>query len=110
MIRLDLGPYENKRSKQLLKYKDFQDDEFLILDVVEGEGNRSGMAGKLICKIGDDTFGCTMTGTQEFMTQVLKDREKVVGLEATVKFQDYTPDGKPRFPTLKTIIGYEVSN
>ena len=107
MIRLDLGPYENKRSKQLLKYKNFQDDEFLILDVEEGLGNRSGMAGKLICKIGDSTFGCSMTGTQEFMTQVLKDKDKVIGLEATVKFFQLTPDGIPRFPTLKNIIGYE---
>jgi len=107
MIRLDLGPYENKRSKQLLKYKNFQDDEFLIFDIEEGLGNRSGMAGKLICKIGDSRFGCSMTGTQEFMTQVLKDKDKIIGLEATVKFFQLTPDGIPRFPTLKHIIGYE---
>ena len=107
MIRLDLGNYENKRSKQLLKYKNFQDAEFLILDVEEGLGNRSGMAGKLLCKIGNNSFGCSMTGTQEFMTQVLKDKDKVIGLEATVKFFQLTPDGIPRFPTLKNIIGYE---
>ena len=31
ILRLDLGPYENKRSKQLLKKKDFIDEEFKIV-------------------------------------------------------------------------------
>lgn len=111
MIRLDLGPYENKRSKQLLKYKNFKDAEFLILDVEEGLGNRSGMAGKLICLLPNgNKVGVSMTGTQEFMTQVLKDKDKIIGKEATVKFFSETPDGSLRFPTLKHIIGYEVTN
>ena len=108
MIRLDLGPYENKRSKQLLKYKNFKDAEFVILDVEEGLGNRSGMAGKLICLLPNgNKVGVSMTGTQEFMTQVLKDKDRVIGKQATVKFFDWTPDGSLRFPTLKHIIGYE---
>jgi len=107
MIRLDLGPYENKRSKQLLKYKNFKDAEFVILDVEEGLGNRSGMAGKLICLLPNgNKVGVSMTGTQEFMAQVLKDKDKVIGKQATVKFFDWTPDGSLRFPTLKHIIGY----
>lgn len=112
MIRLDLGPYENKRSKQLLKYKNFKDAEFLILDVEEGLGNRSGMAGKLICLLPNgNKVGVSMTGTQEFMAQVLKDKDKVIGKQATVKFFDWTPDKNSlRFPTLKHIIGYEVTN
>lgn len=111
MIRLDLGPYENKRSKQLLKYKNFKDAEFLILDVEEGLGNRSGMAGKLICLLPNgNKVGVSMTGTQDFMTRVLKDKNKIIGLEATVKYFSETPDGSLRFPTLKHIIGYDYSN
>lgn len=111
MIRLDLGPYENKRSKQLLKYKNFKDAEFFILDVEEGLGNRSGMAGKLICLLPNgNKVGVSMTGTQDFMAQVLKDKDKVIGKQATVKFFDWTPDGSLRFPTLKHIIGYDYSN
>lgn len=111
MIRLDLGPYENKRSKQLLKYKNFKDAEFLILDVEEGLGNRSGMAGKLICLLPNgNKVGVSMTGTQEFMTQVLKDKNKVIGKQATVKYFSETPDGSLRFPTLKHIHDYVFSN
>lgn len=107
IIRLDLGEYENKRSKQLLKYKDFQDAEFLILDVTPGLGNRSECAGRLICQIGDKTFGCSMTGTVEFMKQVLQDKDQIIGKYATVKYFQLTEDGVPRFPTLKNIINYE---
>lgn len=108
MIRLDLGPYENKRSKQLLKYKNFKDAEFLILDVIEGEGNRSGMAGKLIVQLPNgNTCGVSMTGTQDFMIKVLKDKDKIIGKQATVKFFSETNDGSLRFPTLKTIIDYD---
>ena len=107
MIRTDLGGYENKRSKQLLKYKNFQDAEFLILDVTPGLGNRSECAGRLVCQIGDKTFGCSMTGTVEFMKEVLDNKSQVIGKYATVKYFEMTPDGVPRFPTLKNINNYE---
>ena len=44
MIRLD-KEYESKRSKSLLKHKSFIDEEYTILDVIEGEGNKTGMVG-----------------------------------------------------------------
>ena len=43
IVRLD-KPYEFKRTYSLMKYKDFQDDEFEIADIVEGTGNWSGVA------------------------------------------------------------------
>lgn len=52
IVRLD-AEYEQKRSKNLLKKKDFLDDEFPILDIIEGEGNRSGMAGFISTKTKD---------------------------------------------------------
>lgn len=107
IIRMDLGNYENKRSKQLLKYKDFMDAEFEIVDVTPGLGNRSQVAGRLICKINDTTFGCSMTGNLEFMKKVLDEKDKVIGKQVTVKFFNYTPDGIPRFPVLKHIHDYE---
>lgn len=107
MIRMDLGDYENKRSKQLLKYKNFQDAEFLILDVTPGLGNRSECAGRLVCQIGDKTFGCSMTGTVEFMKEVLDNKDQIIGKYATVKYFQLTEDGIPRFPTLKNINNYE---
>jgi hypothetical protein len=43
IIRID-GPYEQKRTKLLLKRKEFVDSEFVVLDILEGVGNASGGA------------------------------------------------------------------
>lgn len=108
MIRLNNALYENKRSEQLLKRKEFQDSEFKIVSVHEGLGNRSGMAGYAIMELGDGrTFRTNIKGTHEFCKQLLKDKDQVVGSIATVQFFQYTPDGMPRFPYIKEIRNYE---
>jgi len=107
IIRLDLGPYENKRSKQLLKYKDWQDAEWEIIDVLEGQGNRAGCANMLVIRLESGVI-CkpTMTGTEEFMRRVWTDKQNVIGKQATVKYFGYTEDGSLRFCTVKNIINY----
>jgi len=107
IIRMDLGEYENKRSKQLLKYKNWMDNEFTIIDVSPGTGNRANAANTLSVQLSNGVI-CkpTMTGTEEYMTQVLKDKDRIIGLQATVKYFGVTPDGNLRFPTVKTIINY----
>jgi len=113
IIRMDLGNYENKRSKQLLKYKDFMDAEFEIFDVKPGLGNRSDCAATLSIVVYETSpttgVGCsvTMTGTQDFMRRVLRDKEQIIGKKCTAKFFGYTKDGSLRFPTLKHIHDYE---
>ena len=106
IIRLDLGGYENKRSKQLLKYKDWQDAEWTILGVNEGEGNRAGCAATLTIDVAGVECKPTMTGTEEFMRKVWENRKDVIGKQATIKYFGYTEDGSLRFPTVKTIIDY----
>ena len=107
ILRLDLGGYENKRSKQLLKYKNWIDDEFTILDVHLGTGNRSDVANTLSVQLPNGVI-CkpTMTGTYEYMKSVWDNKDKVIGKQATVKYFGVTPDGNLRFPTVKTIINY----
>lgn len=99
IIRLDLGEYEFKRSKQLLKKKDWMDDEFEIVNVIEGEGNKMGMVGSITCKLPNGTeFNSNMKGSWEYSSEVFTNRKLYVGKKATIKFQNYTPDGIPRFP------------
>lgn len=108
MVRIGGQPYINGRTKYLLKYKDFIDDEFTILDIIEGKGNRSGKAGNLVIQVSPDiTCDVSMTGSEEFMEKVLLDKTQIIGKQATVKFFGYTKKGKLRFPTLKTIRDYE---
>jgi DNA ligase-1 len=98
MIRVIDSPYENKRSKYLLKYKSFFDNEFIILDVIEGEGNDSGKASKLNVQLKDGkTSECGIRGTDPYTIQLLKDRAKYIGKKATVRYQGFTKEGKLRF-------------
>jgi DNA ligase 1 len=101
-------PYENKRSKSLLKRKEHIDEEFEILDVCEGLGNRSGMAGYLTCKMEDGrTFNSNIKGGFEFYKELLINRENYISQKATIRFQNYTPDHFPRFPRCISIRNYE---
>jgi len=101
IIRLDLGDYENKRSKQLLKKKDFVDEEFKILDAVEGEGGRAGTIGFFIMQLEDGkerTFKSNVKGDFEFLADIWKNKKYYIGTKATVKYFARTPDNIPRFP------------
>jgi len=94
------GPYENKRSKHLLKRKEFQDREFKILDIVEGVGNKSGMAGNMVFKNHKGIeFHSNIKGNREYLKELLKNKNKLIGKSATVKYFNLTPDDEiPRFP------------
>lgn len=107
MVRLD-APYEQKRSKNLLKRKEFQDAEYKILEIGEGTGNRTGMAGFAILENTDGTaFRSNIKGSHEFLTELWKNRDDVLGEKATVQFFNLTPDRVPRFPYVIAIRNYE---
>jgi DNA ligase 1 len=107
MVRLD-KPYEHKRSKSLLKRKEFIDAEFEVLDVVEGVGNRAGTVGYMVVKMPDGRhFKTNVKGTFALLAEYLKDKKNIIGKQVTIKFFCYTPDGIPRFPYVISIRDYE---
>ena len=103
MIRID-DIYENKRSKFLLKRKEFIDDEFRIVNISEGTGNRSGMFGRAhLITSGGVEFEANARGNVSFYEELLKNKYKYIGKMATVRYQNLTPDGKPRFGVIVSI-------
>lgn len=104
MIRLD-EKYEFKRSKYLLKRKEFQDSEFTILDIVEGIGQKSGMAGNMVFKNHKGIeFHSNIKGNREYLKELLKNKHKYIGQQATIKYFNLTPgDELPRFPYVVAI-------
>jgi DNA ligase-1 len=107
MVRLD-APYENKRSATLLKRKEFKDDEFLILDIIEGDGNKSGMAASMLLQnSAGQLFNSNIKGNREYLRGLLRDRQTNLGKMCTVKYFNLTPDGIPRFPYVIAIRDYE---
>lgn len=108
MYRVGVGPYENKRSKCLLKRKERMDEEFEVLQIEEGVGNAAGMAKiahlRIVLPTGEESsFKADICGTREECTRLLRSRDNLIGASATVEFQSYTPDGIPRFPKLKIV-------
>ena len=98
MLRLD-GKYENKRSKNLLKHKSFVDEEYIILDICEGEGNRTGTAGYMVFETAEGKpFKSNVKGTWDETAEMLKNKKQLIGKQATIKYFNLTPDGIPRFP------------
>jgi DNA ligase-1 len=100
MVRLD-APYEQKRSRNLLKRKEFEDAEFRIERVESGVGNWNGYAKRVYVRLEDETVQRAGTrGNQPFLKKVLEDADSYVGTEVTVRFQNRTADGKLRFPVV----------
>ena len=93
MFRNIAAPYVFKRSKDLLKYKNFQDDEFEIVDVYEGKGNRSGGCGAFYLKDKNGrNFKSTPKGNREYFKEILDNKDDYIGRLATVKFIELTPE------------------
>lgn len=102
--------YENKRSKFLLKRKEFQDAEYEILHVGEGEGNKVGVAGYMMLrnpKNGDKTFRSNIKGNRAHLRELFENKDSLIGKMATVKYFNLTPDNVPRFPYVIAIRDYE---
>ena len=98
MVRNDM-PYENKRSKNLLKRKEFITEEFNVVEVLEGQGNWAGYAKHFELELGDDrTFRSGVRGNQETLRELLEQDDKPTWV--TCRYFEKTPDGIPRFPVV----------
>lgn len=104
MIRWGLENYEFKKTKNLLKFKDFVDAEFEVVDILEGRGKFAGTVGKWELKTTDGrTFKAGPTGTNEYNLDIWNNKEKYIGKMATIAYQELTPEGVPRFGKCKGI-------
>ena len=94
MLRKPGSTYERTRSTSLLKVKKFLDTEVTVLGYEAGKGRHKGRVGALRVRLGSGVEFEVGTG--------LKDRERenppAVGSIVTVKYQELTKDGVPRFP------------
>ena len=106
--RRKLLHYEYKRSKSLLKRKEFQDGEYTILGWKEGVGNRAGTIGHLNFETEDGIkFSSNVKGNFEYLSELLKQGDNLVGKLATIKYFNLTPSEVPRFSYVIAIRDYE---
>lgn len=91
------GYHINKRSSNLLKYKDFIDKAYKVVDVEPSDKNPE--QGVIICQNDKgDKFGCGMKFSHQEREEILTSKDKYIGQTAEVRFFEYTDDGLPRFP------------
>lgn len=101
MLRILDSEYENKRSKYLLKDKEFITEEFKITSVNEGIGKLAGKVGTITVITDDEVYvDCAVNGTHEYLEDLWKRKEELVNLEATVRYFGKTPDKSLRFPKI----------
>ena len=121
MVRNMNSPYEDKRSYNLQKLKDFIDKEFIIVGINEGEGALAGHAGSFKFALHDNEadafiaglsgdkqhFNAKLVGSRERLKHYFDNPQEALGKKGTVRYQNLSKDGIPRFPVCQSIRDYE---
>ena len=98
MVRMDT-PYENKRTKNLLKRKEFLTDEFEVVQMLEGQGNWQGCIKHFVLKLNEEkNFQAGVRGTMDDLRVLLLSAKTPDWV--TLRYFTPTPDGVPRFPVV----------
>jgi DNA ligase-1 len=109
ILRLD-KPYEQKRSYNLQKFKDFSDTEATIVGYEIGKGKREGTLGKFLMMDDDgNRFGCPPGKGYSYkdLANILNNISDYIGQRATFTYFERTKAGSYRHPLFKTIRNYE---
>ena len=107
IIRLN-KPYEQKRSYNLQKFKDFQDSEATITGWVEGQGKRIGTIGKFLARDAEgNEFGMPVMAHYKTMEKMYDIADWYIGKVATFTYFQRTPSGSYRHPLYKCVRNYE---
>lgn len=109
ILRLN-GPYEQKRSYNLQKFKDFSDTEATIIGYEAGKGKFTGLVGKFLM-VDDDgnEFGCPIGKGYNYSDRryILENIHDYIGKVATFTYFERTKAGSYRHPLYKTLRNYE---
>jgi DNA ligase-1 len=94
------------RSKDLQKYKEFIDDEFEIVGGQEATGEDKGTV-IFECMSKKCVFSVRPRGSREFRRQMWENLQTYIGKKLTVRYQNLSELGVPRFPVGISVRDYE---
>lgn len=96
IMRLNNTGYESgRRSSSLLKIKQAEDSEFIVIDIIPSKDNW----GILVCQLENGgTFKVSAPGTMAEKTRILQHKELFIGRAVTVEFSELTATGVPFHP------------
>jgi len=102
------GVYKlNHRSADLQKLKPFHDKEYLICGFKEGTNTEEGCVIWECETDNGEKFHVRPKGSMEQRKRWFNNGDEFIGSELTVRFQELTTDGIPRFPVGVALRGYE---
>lgn len=91
------SPYENKRSKYLLKVKPEDDDEGIILDIKQGTGNWAETGKTITLNWHGKEFDATLKSSIEEGKKFWNDKNQWIGKEVTFLYMGLTGHGTPNY-------------
>lgn len=115
MVRWGDCPRKEGKSKYLLKLKHFDDDEFTIVDIQEGNADWKGCAKRIVLKLNepatnetkDETFAANIDGDREWLRELFTRKDEFIGQPATTEYQQLSEYGIPQLPWVRAIRNYE---
>jgi len=97
----DLQYKVGKRSQELRKFKNFQDDEYEIVGCKVDKGVENEQFVWVLQTKEGERFNAKPKGNKEQKLKWYKNKDKYIGKKMTVKFQELSENGVPRFPVAK---------
>ena len=100
--------YQCKRSHNLRKFKEFHDDEAILINWVEGKGKRIGTIGKFQAIDSEgNIFGMPVMDKFKYLQDNFVEMQGWIGKTATFTYFERTKAGSYRHPLFKAIRNYE---
>jgi ATP-dependent DNA ligase len=100
--------YKCGRSWSLRKFKEFHDEEAMLIDWVEGKGKREGTIGKFMAVDADgNVFGMPVMDKFKYLQENFEEMKTWLGKTATFTYFERTKAGSYRHPLFKCIRDYE---
>lgn len=108
MLRVGNCSYQcGRRSNELLKVKQFVDEEFTIVRAEQNKGKHSDQC-SFVCVTADGKeFSVKPMGTDEVRRRYWREVDNYIGKQLTVRYFEKTEGGIPRFPVGVEVRDYE---
>jgi DNA ligase-1 len=99
IVRLEEGKYVlGYRSNKLLKVKKFLDNEYKVVNYIDGKGRFEGCCIWICVTEAGQEFKVVSQGTMEERKEMYDNGDDYIGEWLKVKYFEFTDDGIPRFP------------
>ena len=94
----DQSLYKPGKSIHILKLKNFRDEEATVIGIEEGSGTERGLASLVVRDIRGNVFVTRPRGSFDQRAQWMTNPSQVIGRQYTIRYQDLSEYGVPRFP------------